>query len=101
MGYITEYELTIHGENPEIHNDQILERLKEISDHNLTYMVESKWYNHDKHMIQLSEEYPNHFFELEGKGGEQPDLWKKYYKNGKSKHITPKIIWENVNENDL
>jgi len=46
-----------------------------------------KWYSYDEDMIQLSKIYPLLTFLLQGEGREdEVDVWRCFYKNGKSLH---------------
>lgn len=49
---------------------------------------ELKWYNHNEHMIEVSKQFPDITFILDGEGEEHGDIWRKYYCNGE---------WEGVN----
>lgn len=40
-------------------------------------------YEHDYDLIEFSKKYPNALFILDGVGEEYPDIWRKYFKNGK------------------
>lgn len=93
MGYYTDYGLSI--ENGYHVQDEIEKRLEEISGYALEvgYVMNGKWYDHDKDMIQLSKEFPDVTFYLEGNGEEQGDVWKAIFKNGKSKVVKPEIVW--------
>ena len=42
-----------------------------------------KWYDHDDDMMQLSAQFPNYYFLLNGRGEEHEDQWRKVYHNGK------------------
>lgn len=43
-----------------------------------------KWYEYNENMIEVSEEFPDILFQLNGAGEEPGDIWVKYYKNGRS-----------------
>jgi hypothetical protein len=42
-----------------------------------------KWYDHDDDMKQLSMQFPDYYFLLNGRGEEHDDQWRKVYHNGK------------------
>lgn len=49
-------------------------------------MDQTKWYDHEQDMIEVSLKFPNALFTLNGEGeghGDGPDSWKKYFKGGK------------------
>ena len=85
MGYNTRFELTtIHRD----FEDNYLEvAAEEISDE-FRYIDSGesmKWYDHDKHMLDLSRRFPDEVFILTGVGEEDGDIWRSVYKNGNSK----------------
>jgi len=100
MGYYTKYELEVKGINEVKVTDFINEHRKK--DPNFMYPVwtedgelyitqECKWYGHDEDMDILSKQFPEALFTLHGRGEEDWDLWKKYYKNGKSQRCEGKV----------
>jgi len=60
-----------------------------------------KWYEHDKHMRDISRMYPETIFILEGEGGESGDIWKKYYLNGKCQVAKAEVIIPEFDETKL
>lgn len=42
-----------------------------------------KWYDHDDDMKQLSEQFPEYYFLLNGQGEDHDDQWRTVYHNGK------------------
>lgn len=56
-----------------------------------------KWYEHDEHMAALSQEFPDFLFLLEGRGEEQGDVWKTYYRNRKIAHYKAELVFPEVN----
>jgi len=44
----------------------------------------SKWYDWDEDMLAISEKYPELKFTLDGNGDEVDDVWRAFYKGGKS-----------------
>lgn len=44
---------------------------------------ECKWYEHEKHMREMSKAVPDVLFILKGEGEESGDIWHKYFLNGK------------------
>ena len=60
-----------------------------------------KWYEHDKHMRDISRMYPETIFILEGEGEESGDIWKKYYLNGKCQTAKAEVIIPEFDESEL
>lgn len=61
----------------------------------------NKWYDHDEEMLELSKQFPETVFCLEGEGEESGDIWRTYYKNGKAQHCPAKIVFDEYDENKL
>jgi len=59
------------------------------------------WYNHDVDMYCFSMKYPSVLFELSGEGDEASDLWKSYYKNGKTQHCKAELTFPPFDEEKL
>lgn len=53
-----------------------------------------KWYEWTENMKELSLVFPDTLFILEGEGEESGDLWKAYFKNGKSQEIRAEVVFE-------
>lgn len=104
MGYYTKHDL--YTEPP---LNGLSEELEEktgyywIEAKNGHYDMEepSKWYQHDEDMIAISKAYPETLFELRGEGEESGDIWRSFYKNGKSKHQSARMVFPDFNEKDL
>lgn len=105
MGYYTRYTLSI--ENCDDVEERILElrTLNENANYALTETGNSanecKWYEHDDDLLWFSSQYPEEIYTLEGEGEEQPDLWKKYYKNGKMQKAVATIVYDSYDEAKL
>ena len=50
-----------------------------------------KWYSHEKDMRELSAQFPDVLFTLDGEGEESGDIWTEYHKNGKMQRAQAKI----------
>lgn len=61
----------------------------------------AEWYNNALDMEELSKKFPNKLFILEGKGEDGDDIWKKYFKNGKSYFEKAQIIFKDFDESKL
>lgn len=56
-----------------------------------------RWYDHDDDMKQLSTQFPDYYFLLNGRGEEHEDQWRKVYHNGKIVcHQTIKMYFDEV-----
>lgn len=67
----------------------------------LDYYDSMKWYDWQKDCEKLSEDYPNLLFTLQGEGEESGDVWKAWFRNGKSHIVRPKIAFpkpDNIDE---
>lgn len=56
-----------------------------------------KWRSVESSMLQLSTDFPDVMFWLDGEGSEQGDTWRSWYKNGKSECIRPELVWPEFN----
>ena len=92
MGYYTNYKLTVLQGEREI-DSAILPsfdtRKMYFDSFSVQDLIENnadscKWYEHDEEMIELSKEYPDYLFVLDGDGEETGDVWREFYKNGKT-----------------
>lgn len=50
-----------------------------------------KWYSSHEDMIEFSKKFPRVLFILSGEGEEPGDIWKNYYKNGKSQRTQAEL----------
>ena len=111
MGYYTYYLLTVDNVKDEAEFNYFVERMKafeldDIFDEGEFYHYEDgnmatfscyesdKWYDHDDDMINLSLEFPNMVFELQGEGEEKEDLWRTYYHNGLMEECAGRIVYD-------
>lgn len=109
MGYSTSYKIKmINGELAPFETEAMsrgyfnLEQLiaKEFDGYN-PFNEACKWYDHDNDMTRFSKKHPEALFELSGEGEESGDVWRKYYKNGKSASIIPTVVWPTFDESML
>lgn len=98
MGYYTNFELRINGEKDRV--KAAFERLDEITDRLLTFAFgkdavydilneqslyfETKWYSRKEDMAQITKEFPDVRFYLEGEGENRDDWWIIEAQNGKA-----------------
>ena len=93
MGYYTNYKMTVIDENgndidssiePLFHEQELYQSGVSVQDVITQKLDAFKWYEHDKDMREYSEVHPQYLFILDGEGEESGDIWRKFYKNGKS-----------------
>lgn len=96
MGYLTGYNMTVRN----INKQQLL-KLNELLVHKeiIDYALEQgemtntneasfatrdfvKWYNYEIDIIEVSQQFPDCVFLLEGDGEDSLDYWREYFKNG-------------------
>lgn len=80
MGYYTDYDFSANRE-------EVVEAISSICGYSSVCcgtLNGVTWYDHDKHMKEVSKMFPDEVIVLEGSGEDQGDMWKAYYKNGKS-----------------
>lgn len=114
MGYYTNYNLSVVN-----HNNFTENQLREVSSELARRLGEDdelpfhqhiddafewigydsrKWYEHEEDMMQLSREYPDMIFLLEGWGEEYDDVWRKYFKGGRIKICNRHYFWDEAPE---
>ena len=111
MGYYTRFTASVHGPKPIY--DKFVEDSKSektFSDYALELDFwlgmsnnydELKWYNWQRDCENLSKDYPNLLFVLEGEGEENDDMWKAWFRNGKSVVVRAKIVFEEPDLNEV
>lgn len=108
------FSLNYHSSNPDLctneHYFEVARRLAEITglhtEAGMNYLQDHmydpfsfleddmKWYDHDEHMIQLSLEFPDMWFELWGSGEDRDDNWRAVYHNGKSNYSRAELVYD-------
>jgi len=95
MGYDTRYKLhALPAQDPDFY-----EALSFTDGYTPGYYEEGdtlfdepvKWYDHDKDMRRLSVEHPGVVFILDGEGEDAGDIWRTFYKGGKSYTWRPDV----------
>lgn len=101
MSYYTNYTLSTTSWNED--REEIEETLNEISGYSIKFGWNDscKWYDHEKHMKELSKIYADITFLLEGEGEESGDIWRKYFKNGKMQACKAEIVFPAFDESKL
>ena len=84
-----------------IKSDDIFAQLEEICGLDISGVSNMKWYDHEVHMRQLSCQNPEVLFALTGAGEEQPDLWVKYFENGKMQVCKGEVTYPPYNAEEL
>ena len=94
MSYETRY--TLEYDDPDI-QDELYEFLDDLAHMgelaNGTSLDLLPWYEHEDHMLVVSEKYPNVEFILEGDGETRGDHWRKRFLNGSVETIHPVVTW--------
>ena len=92
----------------DIDPDKLITELEEISEYegwfdvNEGYIyIDAKWYEYDDNMIEVSKNNKDVLFIVDGDGEESGDIWRKFYKNGKSADVTPSIMYPEFDESKL
>lgn len=62
---------------------------------------ETKWYENEDEMLELSQEFPDVLFKLHGEGEESGDIWDKYFMNGKMQYCPAEIHIPEFDRNKL
>lgn len=106
MGYYTKYSLKIIEGPYELFEE--IDWLRKNSDYASTALQEGgkcgeavTWREHQKDLKKVSKKFPLTVFELSGEGEEMPDLWIKYFKNGKMQECRAVITYEPFDESKL
>lgn len=104
MGYYTDFRLSVVGSGPVY--DKLMSQKNNVIisrgnyDFPLSRWIDKdysdnlKWYEWKEDMKQLSSEWPNVLFILEGDGEESGDMWKAWFRNGRSYKLEAKIVFE-------
>jgi hypothetical protein len=110
MGYYTRYKVRIvEGTMLNENNEpiKVQEDIEEAitndmgNDYGNPFEDSCKWYDHEDDMKTVSKKHPTVVFLLTGEGEEQPDLWHKYFKNGKMQTARAIVTYEKFDENKL
>lgn len=93
MGYLTKYTLIEHNV-PDDDFEDLLVALDKFDGRDLVdRAITDKWYDHEEPMLELSMDFPDCIFTLEGEGEEQGDKWRKRFLNGEMEEIRPDVVW--------
>jgi hypothetical protein len=100
------FEIGDSSEENEEENEKIDNWINDFISHLESYGLNhyeyyGKWYECDKDMTELSRQFPNIVFRLEGIGEEFPDIWHGVWKNGKKRIVKAEIVYPKIEIEDL
>lgn len=98
MGYYTEFKIELSGD---ITEDDFNNELEEYGYGFYDECMSAKWYSWEDNMKDISTKYPEVLFILSGQGEENEDMWKAYFKNGKSQIEKAVITYGKFDEGKL
>jgi len=123
MGYYTNFDLTLKAVDPakveEAHEyiKNLNSEQSNIDGYSSDYMYQFdeyddggdgtyhgyswKWYDHDDDLLKLSLKFPDVLFILDGEDEEGGDIWRSYYKNGKTKRLDAEIVFPDYDPKEL
>jgi hypothetical protein len=89
MGYSTHFELTMEPEFDKNNHDldwhkKAIGKLSGYDDALFDSGESWKWYEYEDHMTQHSRKHPDVVFRLDGEGEESTDIWRMWFKDGRS-----------------
>ena len=93
MGYYTNYKMTVKDKDgmeidsslEPLFDEQVLYQGKVSIQDVITQNLDAcKWHDHQEDMLEYSANHPEYLFILDGEGEESGDIWRKFYKDGKS-----------------
>lgn len=103
MGHHTYFSLSV---TPDTNEYEIIAEVRAL--HEWTGMNEEgspenseSWFSHEEDMKEFSKKYPDHLFTLWGKGDENDDDWKCYFKNGKMQMEGAVVTYGEFDESKL
>jgi len=102
MGYYSDFEITIDGENiGSFGTEDMLKDLSKISGYTQGEggVLDVKWYSYHEDLVSLSEKYPDKLFCLTRWGGDNGDMERIYYKDGEFQQVS--CNWEPFDETKM
>ena len=97
MGYYTDFDFSDNRQD-------VIEAIHEISGYGSGvdgHLNGVKWYDYDEHLLKISKQFPDDVITLYGTGEEDGDIWRTYYKNGKSQYAKAVITFAPYDESKL
>lgn len=110
MGYYTKYNLTFSIWESNGKDNEEIEKIHQYIENCIPHLYENghteyeydgKWYDYVKDMTELSKQFPNAVFQLDGVGEEFPDIWTGVWKNGKKRIEGAEIVYPKIEIEDL
>lgn len=102
MGYYTYYQIEIENvTDADLTKDEHIEQIEKTSGYQGLFEETVKWYEHEEQMKEYSKKHPSILFILSGEGEESGDIWKQYFKGGKSQICKAKITFDEFDPNKL
>jgi hypothetical protein len=105
MGYYTDFEIIV---KPALYSHTDVEAFRKAFSHTTGYVLDddfrvlyAKWVAHHKDMRALSAQYPDWSFTVDGVGEDGGDIWRIYYKNGKSQDANARLVFDDFDEGKL
>src|SRR5688500_12222794 len=95
MGYLTLFNITYSERREEIRTYAHQLSDEQMKDPNgFCYSDDDcvKWYNYEKDMLFLSQQFPNVLMTVKGEGEDRDDVWIQYFKNGKCSKAKNAVI---------
>ena len=103
MSYYTDYSLTVKNA-PEQDAEAFAAYMEDnmpLGRYGDVYGAFDTWYAHEEDMRELSAQFPNALFALEGHGEEWDDHWIKYFQGGKMQYCPGEIVYPDFDESKL
>lgn len=92
MGYYTSHKLSIISGNDGFTDYE--QEITDSTDYSSLFDESIKWYDCEKDMKAYSKKHPNVVFCIDGKGEESGDIWRAYFKNGKTFRTKAVLVFE-------
>jgi hypothetical protein len=101
MGYYTNYSLSIKKGNNDLISEFVRENSGYVLNINGKSLGECRWYGHERDLKEFSTRHPKAVFELKGVGGDNLDIWIKYFQNGKCQNCEARITFDDFDKTKL
>lgn len=90
--------------------ENICDKLNEITDYRFALNTDTviccedgeiKWYESIEDLLKVSKAFPDTLIQVDGEGEESGDIWRTFYKGGKSQCAKAKVVYEDYDESKL